>query len=209
MKKGKILLISAPSGTGKGAVIGELRSRRDDIEYSVSWTTRAPREGEINGVHYFFKTQQEFDENAEKGGFLEYARLYSTSYGTPKDYVEERLNAGKHIILEIDTQGALNVMANSKPEDVISLFILPPSMKELYRRLAGRGTETAGKVAERFAISYKEIPQANSYKYIIINDTIAQAADRIEDILAGNGEKYFNNDEMKLFIKALEEETLL
>jgi len=185
MKKGKLILFSAPSGTGKGTVVEQLLKLRDDIDLSISWTTRAPRPGDEEGVTYFFKTEEEFEALIAQNGFIEHAGVYGKRYGTPRAFVQEKLDQGRCVLLEIDTQGALQVMKNEP--DVLSIFLLPPSMAELKRRLAGRGTESAEKVAQRFAFSYEELKQAEKYRYCIINDDVQEAAKKVSAVIDAAG----------------------
>jgi guanylate kinase len=203
MEKGKIVLISAPSGTGKGTVIKKLFELRDDMALSVSWTTRQPRPGEEDGVHYHFRTEDEFQKLLESGGFLEHAGIFERRYGTPEQPALDAVNAGRMLILEIDIQGALQVM--EKKAELISIFLLPPSMAELRRRLESRGTETTEKIAGRFATAYDELKVAHKYQYCVINDDVNTAAAEMSAILDGGGEKHLTNNYLQ-FIKTLQEE---
>ncbi|MGI5900600.1 MAG: guanylate kinase [Christensenellales bacterium] len=203
MRKGRLVLVSAPSGTGKGTVIKKLLALRDDTALSVSWTTRQPRPGEEDGVHYHFRTEDEFQKLVESGGFLEYAGIFERRYGTPAQAAFDAVGAGKMLILEIDIQGALQVMA--KEGDTLSIFLLPPSMAELKRRLESRGTETPEKVASRFAAAYEELKTAHKYKYCVINDDVDTAAGKMSAILGGGGEEYLTQNYLQ-FIKTLQEE---
>lgn len=148
-KRGCLVIISGFSGAGKGTVVRELTSRYDNYALSISATTRAPRKGEENGREYFFKTREEFEELIKQDALYEYAQYVSNYYGTPKAYVQQQLDAGKDVILEIEVQGALNVKA--KNPEALLLFVTPPSAQELKRRLIGRGTETLEVINERMA----------------------------------------------------------
>ncbi len=203
MGKGRLVLVSAPSGTGKGTVIKKLFTLRSDTALSVSWTTRQPRPGEEDGVHYHFRTEEEFQRLIESGGFLEHAGIFERRYGTPAQPALEAVNAGKMLILEIDIQGALQVM--EKEGETLSIFLLPPSMSELKRRLESRGTETPEKIAGRFAAAYEELKVAHRYKYCVINSDIDTAAAEMSAILDGDGEKHLTNNYLQ-FIKTLQEE---
>lgn len=180
-KKGLLIVVSGPSGAGKGTICKEILSRRDDIFVSISATTREPRKGEVDGVNYFFLKRDEFERMIEEEAFIEYAEVYKNLYGTPKDYVLDKLNKGENCLLEIDIQGALQVKKRY-PEGVY-IFILPPSMKELKNRIIGRGSETPESLERRFSSAYDEIEFVNQYDYYIINDQVKKAADTMESII--------------------------
>lgn len=180
-KKGLLIVVSGPSGAGKGTICKEILSRRDDIFVSISATTREPRKGEIDGINYFFKTREEFERMIDEEEFIEYAEVYKNLYGTPKEYVLDKLNKGENCLLEIDIQGALQVKKRY-PEGVY-IFILPPSMKELKSRIIGRGSETPETLERRFSSAYSEIEFVNQYDYYIINDEVKTAADTMESII--------------------------
>ena len=183
MKKGILTVISGPSGAGKGTVIKELLSDKS-AELSISCTTREPRAGETDGVNYFFKTKEEFLSMIYDGAFLEYAQVFGNYYGTPKEYVESKLLEGKNVVLEIDVQGAMQVKENCK--EAVMIFLLPPSMKELYDRLSGRGTEPPDIVKKRYNMAKSEIAYAEKYDYIVVNDSVAQAVSDIKVILSAS-----------------------
>jgi len=172
MNKGLLIVVSAPSGCGKGTVIKKILEDKN-YYYSVSATTRKPREGEIDGIHYNFYSEEDFQKLISSGVMLEYAEYCKNYYGTRGDIVEDMRNNGRDVILEIDVQGALNVM--KKCPDAISIFILPPSVRELERRLHKRGTESEEIIAERIAQAEREIKCASEYKYIIVNDALEDA----------------------------------
>ena len=182
MKKGLLIVISGASGTGKGTVCKELLAREQGLAYSVSATSRAPRAGEQDGREYYFRTRAEFEKMIAVGEFLEYADVYGNYYGTPLAPIEERRAAGEDILLEIDTQGALNVM--ERCPDGTFIFLLPPSLEELRRRITGRGTETEESLARRLAAARDEILLGKRYRYAVLNDTVEAATDRIQTILA-------------------------
>ena len=179
--KGRLIVISGPSGTGKGTVIGKLRELRGDVCLSVSVTTRAPRPGEVDGRDYFFVTREEFSQKVAEGALLEHAEFVGNCYGTPREYVEWKLDQGVSVILEIDVQGAEQV-ARSCP-DAVSIFILPPSGTELERRLRGRHTDSEEKIRSRLLEAKRECAQAGKYGYIVVNDSADAAAREIDAII--------------------------
>ena len=182
MKKGLLIVISGASGTGKGTVCKELLARERGVAFSVSATSRAPREGEQDGREYYFRTRAEFEAMIAEGAFLEYADVYGNYYGTPLAPIEARRSAGEDILLEIDTQGALNVM--ERCPDGTFIFLLPPSLEELRRRITGRGTESEESLARRLAAARDEIRLGIRYRYAVLNDTVEDATARIQTILA-------------------------
>ncbi|MBF1705120.1 MAG: guanylate kinase [Selenomonas sp.] len=182
MKKGLLIVISGASGTGKGTVCKELLARERGVAFSVSATSRAPREGEQDGREYYFRTRAEFEAMIAEGAFLEYADVYGNYYGTPLAPIEARRSVGEDILLEIDTQGALNVM--ERCPDGTFIFLLPPSLEELRRRITGRGTESEESLARRLAAARDEIRLGRRYRYAVLNDTVEDATARIQTILA-------------------------
>ena len=194
-RKGLLLVISGPAGVGKGTINLSLISRNSDIRMSVSATTRQPRPGEIDGVHYFFKTEEEFQKMIESGAFLEYMRVFNTHYyGTPKSFVEQELAEGRSVILEIDVQGAMRVKA-AYP-DAVLIFIAPPSMSELKSRLIHRGTESSEAIDRRFETAYQEMKYINQYDYVVVNDILDLAIARTEDIIVAERCKVSRNGEL-------------
>lgn len=181
MKKGLLIVVSGPSGTGKGTVCGELLDSMPELAYSISATTRAPRAGEVDGKNYYFLTKERFEELIAEGGFLEYANVYGNYYGTPLVKIQERLAEGDDILLEIDTQGALEVM--KKCPDGLFIFLLPPSLGELERRIRGRGSETEESLKKRLGNAKAEIAVGEKYKYVVVNDTVKKAVARIKSII--------------------------
>ncbi|WP_154529975.1 guanylate kinase [Inconstantimicrobium porci] len=179
--KGILIVISGPSGAGKGTICKALLEKRNDLYISVSATTRSPRKGEVDGINYHFFTKDQFKEGIKNGDFLEYAEVYGNYYGTPKAGVNELLEAGKNVILEIDIQGALKV--KECMEDGVFIFVLPPSMEELKSRIIGRGSETEESLMTRFKSAYQEINYVSKYNYAVINDTVEAAVNKIEGIL--------------------------
>ncbi len=175
MNKGLLFVVSAPSGCGKGTILAEIL-KDDRYFYSVSSTTRKPREGEVDGVNYNFLTKEQFEELIENDGMLEYACFCDNYYGTSKEMVEKKRLEGKHVILEIEVQGAMQV--KEKCKDAVLIFIMPPSVSELERRLKKRGTESDDVIAKRVAQATEEIKVAHNYDYVVVNDGLEKA---IED----------------------------
>ena len=179
--KGNLIVISAPSGAGKGTVIDGVMKINNNLWLSVSMTSRKIRSNDIPGETYFFVSKEEFEERIKEGVFLEYAIYNGNYYGTPKDKIQEKLDQGIDVILEIEIQGALKV--KELVPDAIFIFILPPSMKELRRRLVSRGTDSKEKVLERFKTAYKEINEVTKYNYVVINDEVEKAVSKVNAIL--------------------------
>ncbi len=186
MSRGLLFIISGPSGAGKGTICQRLKEQ-GIIELSVSMTTRKPRPGEEDGVNYFFVSEDEFKEYIEKKGFLEYAQVYGHYYGTPKDIVLKKLEQNKDVVLEIDIQGALKVK-ETYPKGVF-IFILPPSMAELRRRITGRGSESEADINLRLGETLKEVAYIDRYDYCVINDDIEEAVQRVSDIIKAEHSK--------------------
>ena len=178
--KHKLLVISGPSGVGKGTIVKALKARRNDVVESISCTTREPREGETHGKEYFFLSKEEFLRRIAENDFLEYDEHFGNYYGTPKSFVQETLQK-KSVILEIDVVGALNTK-KAIPESVL-IMIAPPSVEELKRRLVGRGTETDDDIENRLSRLEYELAQRDKYDYVIVNDDLEQAIGQIENIL--------------------------
>ncbi len=179
--KGLLIIVSGPSGAGKGTICKELISRDDSILVSVSATTRKPRNGEVDGVSYHFLSRERFEKMILEDGFLEHACVYDNYYGTPKDFVVEQITQGKNVLLEIDIQGALQV--KKKYPEGIFVFILPPSMKTLKSRIEGRGSETPESLKKRLSSAYSEIELIKNYDYFIVNDTVDHATDVLQAII--------------------------
>lgn len=180
-KKGLLIIFSGPSGSGKGTIMKSLLARREDTVLSVSMTTRAPRPGEIDGYHYHFVTREEFQKTIDEDGFLEYAEYNGNYYGTPEAPIRRLLNEGKNVMLEIEVQGAEKVMDHRS--DVVSIFITIPSFEELERRLRGRGTEPEDVIRGRMKTSQYELSRAFRYQYVVLNDEVEKAVDRIITII--------------------------
>ncbi len=181
-KKGDLIIISGTTCAGKGTVIKKLLSNHNDIILSISYTSREKRDGEINGVNYYFVTPEEFEEKIKNNDFLEYAKVqYGAYYGTPKAEIIEQLDSGKDVILEIDVQGAKQI--KKLFPNTILIFIMPPSMEEVKRRIKLRGKENNEQILARFKVAYNEINEYNEYNYVVINDDVETAVNKIEAIL--------------------------
>lgn len=191
MSKGLLVVISAPSGGGKGTILKELFGRDSNLVLSVSATTRSPRPGEEHGKHYYFMSRDEFTDLIERDKMLEYAEYVGNYYGTPKEPVEQWTEDGRDVILEIEVQGGAQVK-RLMPE-CVSIFIMPPSMKILGERLRGRGTEDESTVQERLGTACREIPEAKGYDYIVYNNRVEDAVEDIRAILKAEKLKYSRN----------------
>lgn len=198
-KKGFLMVISGPSGVGKGTVCQALLKDNDKIKYSISATTRPKRPQERSGDDYFFLSEEEFEKGIKEDKFLEYARVHGNLYGTPKDFVMDGINNGEVIILEIDVQGALQVKENY-PNGVF-IFLLPPSMSELERRLTHRGTESAEQVELRLNNARGEISKISEYQYAVINDTVENAVAHINSIIDAESLRVINNLSLDEYLK--------
>lgn len=181
MNKGILFIISGPSGAGKGTICKAYMEQAKAAYLSVSATTRAPRDGEIDGESYYFLTREEFEKRIAEDDFLEYAEVYGNLYGTPRSIVEEKLEMGYDVILEIDIQGALKVQQNTV--EGIFIFILPPTMEELKRRIIGRGSETPESLIKRFGAAFQEINYVSQYNYAVVNTTVEEALDNVSAII--------------------------
>ncbi|MDY0118438.1 MAG: guanylate kinase [Bacilli bacterium] len=183
-KKGLIIVLSGPSGVGKGTVRKKLMENEDlKLVFSISMTTRLPRQGEKDGVDYFFVTEEVFDQNLKNNNFLEHATFVNNRYGTPKDYVEKLLDKGYNVFIEIDVQGALQVKENVKGDNLVLVFLIPPSIEELENRIRSRGTEEEATIQKRLKRAKEELIMQKHYDFIVINDTVEQAAKDIEAII--------------------------
>ena len=179
MSKAKLVVISGPSGTGKGTIIKQVLQRKKDVALSVSCTTRAPRPGEQDGVDYYYISKEKFREMIEQDAFLEYESFFDNSYGTPEAPVREKLAAGISVILEIDVKGGMNV--KKRAADAEMIFIAPPSMEILKARLVGRNTETAEQIEKRTQRAFDEMKYQNQYEHIVVNDDLETA---IQEVIA-------------------------
>ena len=192
MKKGKLLIISGFSGVGKGTVVKYILDNYSDYKISISATTRSPSEGEVDGTHYHFLTTEKFEDMIKNNQLLEYANYVGNYYGTPRDFVEKNINEGNNVILEIETQGALQVK-KMMPEAVM-IFVLPPNADTLKERLVGRQTETMEVINKRLSKAAEETGVIDKYDYFVINDEIADCAARINDIVTDNDPELIGSD---------------
>ena len=202
-RKGLLLVVSGPSGAGKGTICKALLNKNDQIKLSVSATTRKPRNGEVHGVNYFFIEKEEFTKMIENGEFLEYAQIYDNFYGTPKAAIIECLEKGQDVILEIEMQGARQIK-EVYPEGVF-IFVLPPSLEELKSRIVGRGTETQEEIEKRFSCAFEEINQIVNYDYFIVNEDIEKSVSDVEAIICAEKNKVtrYKNDIIDKFKEEL------
>jgi guanylate kinase len=181
VEEGLLIVVSGPSGCGKGTICNELLKRNNNVNISISATTRKPRVGEIDGQSYFFVSEEKFKEMIENNEFIEYAHVHSNFYGTPKKFVLDKLGKGEDVLLEIDVQGALQIK-KIYPKGVY-IFILPPSMDELKDRIIKRGTETESDILKRLKTAYEELNYAKEYDYLVVNDELLDAVGKVESII--------------------------
>ena len=191
MSKGILVVVSGFSGAGKGTVMKRLLEKYDDYALSVSVTTRAPRPGEEDGIAYFFRSREEFEQLIREDALIEYAQYVENYYGTPRSYVEEQLSAGRNVILEIEIQGALKV--REKFPDALLLFVTPPSAQELKKRLVNRGTETMDVIEFRMNRAKEEALGMDQYDYLIINDDLQECVEEVHRIIQGEHRRSFRN----------------
>ncbi len=184
MKKGIIVLISGPSGVGKGTILDRLIGNPAlNLTFSISMTTRAKRDKEVHGQHYFFVTYEEFNENLARDNFLEHATFVGNSYGTPKDYVFNLLNSGKNVLIEIEVNGAKELISKVAPQDIISFYVMPPSVEELVKRLRHRGTEDEATIMRRAEKFKEEIKFKDQYNFTVINDDLETCIEEITTLI--------------------------
>ncbi len=203
MDGGFLLVLSGPSGSGKGTVSEALMKNNDDIIFSTSVTTRTPRPGEVNGENYFFATREEFEEMVEKDELLEHAFVHTNYYGTPKKFVFDEIDKGEIVLLEIDVQGALQI--KKKYKEAVFIFLIPPTMDELRSRLVKRDTETEDEIETRYRNAFRELDFVGEYDYFVINDVIDNAVKDIETIIAAEKLRVKRHKNIKKEVQAEEE----
>ena len=187
MKRGLLISMSGPSGVGKGTIREKLMEDKSlNLFYSVSMTTRAPRPGEVNGREYYFVSKEEFQKNIDNGNLLEWAEFVGNRYGTPKDKVEKMRDEGKNVLLEIDVNGTSQVLSKLDKNDVISVFIAPPSIEELEKRLKGRSTESDEVIKNRVAQAARELGQKENYRFVVVNDDLDKAVEDFKKLIVNN-----------------------
>lgn len=203
MNKGLVIVVSAPSGGGKGTILKELFKRNTNMKFSVSATTRNPRPGEVDGQSYYFTDKKHFEELIAEGKMLEHAEYCGNYYGTPKEPIEKAVAEGYDIVLEIEVQGGAQI--KNKIPDCVSVFITPPSMEVLERRLRNRGTETDEVIKNRLNTALQEIPHAKDYDYIVVNDELEKAVDELEAIIKAEKLRYERNENLEIFDDIIKE----
>lgn len=196
--RGILIVLSGPSGAGKGTICAALRQQMPYLVYSVSMTTRAPRVGEEEGVSYFFRDKEEFQRLIKEDAFLEYAQVYDNFYGTPKQHVMDLLSEGKSVILEIDIQGAMQV--KERFSEAVFIYIVPPSLDILSNRLRDRGTDAADVIDKRLSKASSELALAHRYDYIVVNDVLPDAVEKVASILRAEACKIKRNKEKIQYI---------
>lgn len=204
MSKGILVVVSGFSGAGKGTVMKRLLEKYNDYALSVSATTRNPREGELDGREYFFRSKEEFEKLIDEDALIEYAQYVGNYYGTPRSYVEEQLSHGKNVILEIEIQGAMKV--KKKNPEALLVFVTPPTVEELKNRLVGRGTETEDVIADRLARAAEEAEGMGAYDYILVNDDLEECVDNLHQIIRSEHARTARNTE---FVEEIRQQALV
>lgn len=202
MNKGILVVVSGFSGAGKGTVMKRLLEKYDDYALSISVTTRNPRPGEEDGREYFFRKREEFEKLIQEDALIEYAQYVENYYGTPRSYVEEQLQAGRNVILEIEIQGAMKI--KEKISDTVLVFVTPPTIRELKNRLVGRGTETQAVIESRLRRAAEEAEGIESYDYLLVNDVVENCVDELHEIILSERRRAERNGE---FIRTIQKES--
>ena len=205
-RRGLLIILSSPSGAGKSTLSRKLLDWDDRLQFSVSATTRAPRPGEKEGREYYFKTKEEFQALVDADGMLEHAEVFDNFYGSPKEPVEAAVSVGRDIVFDVDWQGGQQIRASSMQHDVVSIFILPPSIKELERRLTSRGQDSPEVVASRMAKSQDEISHWAEYDYLIVNDDVEIAFETLKSILIAERSKRTRRNDLMAHVQNLNAE---
>jgi guanylate kinase len=201
-RRGLMLVLSSPSGAGKSTISRSVLEQDDNLELSISVTTRAPRPGEVDGVHYHFRTHADVETMVVAGGFLEHARVFDNHYGTPQEPVERALASGKDVLFDIDWQGARQLV-DKAAGDVVRVFILPPSLSELERRLRGRGQDPEDVVRKRMSKASSEMEHWAEYDYVLVNADLSASIKAVQSILEAERLKRVRQNGMESFVKAL------
>lgn len=190
-REGLLVVVSGPSGTGKGTLLNNLKEKEKNIRFSVSATTRNPRDGEVDGVNYYFKTHEEFNDMINNNELVEWVKYCDNYYGTPKKCIEDTIKSGYDCLLEIEVEGALNI--KKIYPDCVSIFILPPSFEELRRRIEGRGTEQQDVIDKRMEKAIKEMGYVDKYDYVVVNDKIEEAVNSVISIIVSEKHRFKRN----------------
>lgn len=206
MRRGLLIILSSPSGAGKSTLSRMLLDWDPSLRFSVSATTRGPRAGETDGREYYFKSREAFQELVDTGGMLEHAEVFGNMYGSPKEPVENAVSKGIDVVFDVDWQGGQQIRASSMADDVVSIFILPPSIVELERRLNARGQDSAEVVANRMSKSKDEISHWKEYKYLIVNDDLQQSFEALKSILVAERTKRTRRKDLKGLVEKLNNE---
>ena len=205
-RRGLLIIVSSPSGAGKSTLTRRLMAWDDTLSFSVSATTRAPRPGEVDGEHYHFVSVPEFRRIVDEGGMLEHARVFENYYGSPKAPVEAAIEAGRDVIFDIDWQGAQQIANSDLQDSVLSIFILPPSITELHRRLVSRGKDSPEVIAKRMGKSWDEISHWDAYDYVLVNDDLQATAEKLKTIITAERLRRSQQPGLLSHVRSLQEE---
>ncbi len=205
-RRGLLIILSSPSGAGKSTLAGRLRAWDDTLRFSVSATTRAPREGEVDGQHYFFVSVPEFQGQVADGGMLEHAQVFGNYYGSPVAPVQEAIDAGRDVLFDIDWQGAQQIKNSALQKHVLSIFILPPSITELHRRLVSRGQDAPEVIEKRMQKSWDEISHWDGYDYVLVNDDLDATEARLKTIISAERLRRSQQPQLVCHVRSLQAE---